>query len=48
MKLSSSTLFEELVSKPRLDSYRQYFRVGMEEAIGLYIWNMEVASCFCH
>ena len=46
MKLSSSALFEELVSKPRLDSYRQYFRVGMEEAIGLYIWNMEVASCF--
>lgn len=36
--------FEQTISKPRLDSYRGYFRVSLSEAIGLYMWNTEVAS----
>lgn len=37
--------FEETISKPRLDSYRHYFRASRDEAIGLYMWNGEVSSC---
>jgi len=36
--------FEQTISKPRLDSYRGYFRASLSEAIGLYMWNAEVAS----
>lgn len=36
--------FEQIISKPRLDSYRGYFRASLSEAIGLYMWNTEVAS----
>jgi hypothetical protein len=36
--------FEQTISKPRLDSYRGYFRANLGEAIGLYMWNTEVAS----
>lgn len=38
--------FEQLISKPRLDSYRGYFNVSRDEAIGLYMWNCEVAACW--
>jgi hypothetical protein len=33
-----------VVSKPRLDSYRGYWKVSAAEAVGLYIWNSEVCS----
>ncbi|WJF90253.1 Abi family protein [Paraburkholderia bonniea] len=39
--------FEYVVAKPRLDSYRSYFKVATtEEAIALYMWNCEISSCF--
>jgi len=30
-----ASVFEQTVSKPRLDSYRNYWKVGAEEAVGL-------------
>jgi hypothetical protein len=41
----ASHSFEQLVSKPRLDSYRGYFHASLDEAIGLYMWNGELSSC---
>ncbi len=43
MILNPSEL-EKVLSKPRLDSYRGYWRVSAAEAVGLYIWNSEVCS----
>jgi Abi-like protein len=44
---SSPHIFEAIVSKPRLDSYKGYFHVkSTDEAIGLYMWNLELATCF--
>lgn len=39
-----SQLFERVISKPRLDSYRGYWKVDADTAIGLYIWNGEVCG----
>lgn len=36
--------FEQIVSKPRLDSYRGYWKVDPEAAVGLYMWNGEVCA----
>lgn len=39
--------FERIIGKPRLQSYRTYFKTNSPEAtIGLYMWNGEVSSCF--
>lgn len=40
-------IFEHVISKPRLDSYKGYFKTkSTDEAIGLYIWNNELSACF--
>lgn len=36
--------FEQLVSKPRLDSYRSYWKATPDEAVGIYMWNAEVCA----
>jgi hypothetical protein len=42
-----SQAFEDIISKPRLNSYRCYFNAqSTEEAIGLYMWNNELSACF--
>jgi hypothetical protein len=42
---SHSSSFERAISKPRLDSYKGYFRTrSLEEAIGLYMWNTELSA----
>lgn len=47
MKPSVAKDFESLIAKPRLDSYKRYFRArSLEEAIGLYMWNGELSVCF--
>lgn len=47
-----AALFEQLVSKPRLDSYRNYWKATPDEAVGIYMWNAEVCSelgkLLCH
>lgn len=40
----SASVFEQIISKPRLDSYRAYWKVGPQEAVGLYMWNVEVCA----
>ena len=42
--LPHSSLLEQIVSKPRLDSYRGYWKVNADVAVGLYMWNGEVCS----
>ncbi|MBV8033976.1 hypothetical protein [Roseateles sp.] len=42
--LPPAIIFEQIVSKPRLDSYRGYWKVGPEAAVGLYMWNGEVCG----
>lgn len=37
-------LLESVLSKPRLDSYRSYWRVNADGAVGLYMWNGEVCA----
>lgn len=44
--LPPALVFEQIVSKPRLDSYRGYWRVGIDAAIGLYMWNGELCGEF--
>lgn len=40
-------IFEDVISKPRLDSYRGYFQTkSVDEAIGLYMWNSELSAYF--
>ena len=40
-------VFENVISKPRLDSYKHYFKTkDVDEAIGLYMWNCELSACF--
>ncbi len=39
-----SAVFEQLVSKPRLDSYRSYWKASPVEAVGIYMWNAEVCA----
>lgn len=40
-------VFENVISKPRLKSYRDYFGTkDIDEAIGLYMWNCELSVCF--
>jgi hypothetical protein len=39
-------LFEQIVSKPRLDSYRSYFKASHSQAIGLYMWNCDLSVNF--
>jgi hypothetical protein len=47
MQPLNSALFERMVSKPRLQSYRGYFHVRTtEEAVGLYMWNCELSAQF--
>ncbi|MDP1666134.1 MAG: Abi family protein [Methylobacter sp.] len=46
MRPTTITVFEEVISKPRLNSYKQYFSVSTDEAIGLYMWNCELSACF--
>jgi Abi-like protein len=46
MQPQSAQLFEQLISKPRLQSYRGYFHARLEEAVGLYMWNCELTSSF--
>lgn len=36
--------FEQTVSKPRMASYRHYWKATPEEAVGLYMWNGEVCA----
>jgi hypothetical protein len=44
---ASAQDFEQLISKPRLDSYKSYFHVKtLEEAVGLYMWNCELSAAF--
>lgn len=39
--------FEDVISKPRLDSYRYYFHLAnTNEAIGAYMWNCDLSACF--
>lgn len=45
MRPLQAAAFEQAISKPRLDSYRGYFHANLDEAIGLYMWNMELSSC---
>lgn len=42
--LPPAVAFEQIVSKPRLDSYRGYWKVGRDAAVGLYMWNGEVCG----
>jgi hypothetical protein len=47
MRPISTQIFEHVISKPRLDSYKGYFHTkSINEAIGLYMWNCELATCF--
>lgn len=40
-------VFEHVISKPRLDSYKGYFHTkSVDESIGLYMWNSELSACF--
>lgn len=39
-----ANVFEQIVSKPRLDSYRTYWKVDPQAAVGLYMWNVEVSA----
>lgn len=52
MRPALSSDFEKVIAKPRLDSYRGYFRASLDEAVGLYMWNMELSSSMsallCH
>jgi hypothetical protein len=44
---SQSSSFERAISKPRLDSYKGYFRTrNLDASIGLYMWNTELSTCF--
>jgi len=44
---SNLTNFENVISRPRLNSYKHYFRTtSLEETIGLYMWNAELSACF--
>jgi hypothetical protein len=43
MQLPASAL-EQLISKPRLDSYKGYWKASPECAVGLYMWNGDVCS----
>ncbi len=39
--------FEQLISTPRLDSYRRYFQLNSSaQAIALTMWNCELGACF--
>jgi hypothetical protein len=40
-----ANIFEQLLSKPRLDSYRGYWKISADEAVGIYMWNGEICSC---
>lgn len=42
--LPPTLAFEQIVSKPRLNSYRGYWGVDLDTAVGLYMWNGEVCS----
>lgn len=47
MKPTDIVNFERLIGKPRLQSYRRYFKTKSPEAtIGLYMWNGEISNCF--
>jgi len=39
------SIFEQTISKARLNSYRSYFNADLREAVGLYMWNAEISSC---
>lgn len=43
MQLPATTL-EQLISKPRLDSYKGYWKASPDCAVGLYMWNGDVCS----
>lgn len=45
MRPHSPPIFEQIISKPRLDSYRGYFHASTEEAVGLYMWNCQLSAC---
>lgn len=42
--LPAAATLEKIVSKPRLDSYRGYWKVSADAAVGLYMWNGEVCA----
>lgn len=45
MKPQNHSIFESVISKPRLDSYKNYFKTKtQDEAVGLYMWNCELTS----
>ena len=45
MNPKNHSIFETVISKPRLDSYKNYFKTkSQDEAIGLYMWNCELTS----
>lgn len=47
MRPTLTHVFEHVISKPRLDSYKGYFHTkSVDEAIGLYVWNSELSVCF--
>lgn len=44
MRPTDYTVFEQVISKPRLQSYRGYFQATLEEAVGMYMWNSAISS----
>jgi hypothetical protein len=47
MRPTVSQVFEDVISKPRLDSYKNYFNLAdTDEAIGAYMWNCDLSTCF--
>lgn len=47
MRPTIPQIFEDVISKPRLDSYRGYFHLANpNEAIGIYMWNTDLSACF--
>jgi hypothetical protein len=45
MRPNNPLIFEQVISKPRLDSYKGYFHASTEEAVGLYMWNCRISAC---
>lgn len=45
MRPQNPLVFEQIISRPRLDSYRGYFHASTEEAVGLYMWNCRLSAC---
>ena len=44
MRPQNPLVFEQIMSKPRLDSYKGYFHASTKEAVGLYMWNCQLSA----